>query len=147
MTTKSTNFSDLGVESQKLIINQIQQIDLETVSISPKSLSTLGTSLMKILRTANSNQEKTKEEIVRDNWIIIRQLSHSLLEEILEKVEFLAERGEIPEWERPSIMNLLHDITKACYEEELRTNLANSDDPNINASDEFISEMLEDKIL
>jgi HD superfamily phosphohydrolase YqeK len=138
----NNKFSDLGADSQQMIIDQIQQIDLEKVSVSAKNLSVLGTALMKILRTANANQEKTKEEVTREKWIVIRQMTQSVLEEILEKVQVLSDAKEIPEWERPSIMGLLHDIAKACHDEEIRTNLADSENPQIEASDEFLDDML-----
>lgn len=99
---------------------------------------------MKILRTANSCQESSTEEGTRDRWIIIRQLTQTYLEEILVKLEELSDREEIPDWERPSVMGLLHDITKACQQEELRTNLGDKEYSQLDASDEFIDKLLED---
>ena len=81
------------------------------------------------------------EEEVRDNWIAIRELSHILLVEILEKFKELSALGEIPEWERANVLNLLQEITKVCHAEEKRDALSEINTGKV-IDDKVLDEML-----
>lgn len=116
------NFSQFGADAQQMIIDQIQSIDLE--KIGPKSIAHVGKTLISLVKQSHQLQEDVEEEDVRDNWIAIRELSHILLVEILEKFKELSALGEIPEWERANVLNLLQEITKVCHAEEKRDALS-----------------------
>ena len=116
------NFSQFGADAQQMIIDQIQSIDLE--KIGPKSIAHVGKTLISLVKQSHQLQEDVEEEDVRDNWIAIRELSHILLVEILEKFKELSMEGMIPEWERANVLNLLQEITKVCHAEEKRDALS-----------------------
>ena len=115
------NFAEFGADAQQMLIEQIQTIDLE--KIGPKSIAHVGKTLIGLIKQSHRFQEETDEE-VRDNWIAIRELSHIILVEILNKYKELSAMGEIPEWERANVMGVLTEITKVCHEEAKRDELS-----------------------
>lgn len=133
------HFTEFGADAQSMIIEQIQSIDLD--KIGPKSIAHVGKTLMQLLRTANQLQEDVEDDETRDNWIAIRELSHILLVDILDKFRELSDAGEIPEWERASTLALLHDIAKTCHMEEQRDKLAEVNSGKI-IEDSILDEML-----
>jgi hypothetical protein len=138
-STVHKNFADFGADAQQMIIDQIQAIDLE--KIGPKSIAHVGKTLISLVKNANALQEDVEDEEVRDNWITIRELSHIILVEILDKFKELSAMGEIPEWERANVLNLLQDITKICHAEEKRDALAELNSGKI-IEDKLLDEML-----
>lgn len=136
MTKIHKNFSEFGADAQQMIIDQIQSIDLD--KIGPKSIAHVGKTLISLVKQSHQLQEDVEDESVRDNWISIRELSHIILVEILGKFKVLSEKGEIPEWERANVLNLLQEITKVCHAEEKRDSLA-----EINTGRVFDEETLE----
>jgi hypothetical protein len=133
------NFAEFGSDAQQMIIDQIQSIDLE--KIGPKSIAHVGKTLISLVKQSHQLQEDVEEEEVRDNWIAIRELSHILLVEILEKFKELSALGEIPEWERANVLNLLQEITKVCHAEEKRDALSEINTGKI-IDDKILDEML-----
>lgn len=133
------NFAEFGSDAQQMIIDQIQSIDLE--KIGPKSIAHVGKTLISLVKQSHQLQEDVEEEEVRDNWIAIRELSHILLVEILEKFKELSMLGEIPEWERANVLNLLQEITKVCHAEEKRDALSEINTGKI-IDDKVLDEML-----
>jgi hypothetical protein len=133
------NFSQFGADAQQMIIDQIQSIDLE--KIGPKSIAHVGKTLISLVKQSHQLQEDVEEEDVRDNWIAIRELSHILLVEILEKFKELSALGEIPEWERANVLNLLQEITKVCHAEEKRDALSEINTGKV-IDDKVLDEML-----
>lgn len=115
------NFAEFGEDAQQMLIDQIQTIDLE--KIGPKSIAHVGKTLIGLIKQSHRLQEETEED-VRDNWIAIRELSHIILVEILDKYKELSAMGEIPEWERANVMGVLSEITKVCHDEAKRDELA-----------------------
>lgn len=133
------NFSDFGADAQQMIITQLQSIDLE--KIGPKSIAHVGKTLISLVKSSNQLQEEVESEEVRDNWIEIRELSHIILVEILDKFQELSVTGEIPEWERANVLSLLQEITKVCHAEEKRDALAEINSGKI-IEDRILDEML-----
>lgn len=133
------NFAEFGVEAQELIIDQIQAIDLD--KIGPKSIAHVGKTLISLVKNSNGLQEEVDDDKVRSNWIAIRELSHIILVEILDKFKSLSDSGEIPEWERANVLSLLQEITKVCHAEEKRNALSELN------SGKFIDEGLLDSML
>jgi hypothetical protein len=133
------NFSQFGSDAQQMIIDQIQSIDLE--KIGPKSIAHVGKTLISLVKQSHQLQEDVEEDDVRDNWIAIRELSHILLVEILEKFKELSALGEIPEWERANVLNLLQEITKVCHAEEKRDALSEINTGKV-IDDRILDEML-----
>ena len=133
------NFADFGADAQQMIINQIQSIDLE--KIGPKSIAHVGKTLISLVKSSNQLQEEVEAEEVRDNWIMIRELSHMILVEILDKFQELSTLGQIPEWERANVLNLLQEIAKVCHAEEQRDALAEINSGRI-IEDRILDEML-----
>lgn len=139
MSRIQRNFSQFGADAQQMIIDQIQSIDLE--KIGPKSIAHVGKTLISLVKQSHQLQEDVEEEEVRDNWIAIRELSHILLVEILEKFKELSALGEIPEWERANVLNLLQEITKVCHAEEKRDALSEINTGKV-IDDKILDEML-----
>jgi hypothetical protein len=139
MSRIQRNFSQFGADAQQMIIDQIQSIDLE--KIGPKSIAHVGKTLISLVKQSHQLQEDVEEEEVRDNWITIRELSHILLVEILDKFKELSALGEIPEWERANVLNLLQEITKVCHAEEKRDALSEINTGKI-IDDKVLDEML-----
>ena len=139
MSRIQRNFSQFGADAQQMIIDQIQSIDLE--KIGPKSIAHVGKTLISLVKQSHQLQEDVEEEEVRDNWIAIRELSHILLVGILEKFKELSALGEIPEWERANVLNLLQEITKVCHAEEKRDALSEINTGKV-IDDKILDEML-----
>ena len=111
-----------GSDAQDMILNQLHQIDLE--KIGPKSIAHVGKSLIALIKQSHQYQEESDLSKTRDNWIAIREISMVILTEILDKYTELSENGDIPEWERASVLVLLREITKVAHEEDRRDKLA-----------------------
>ena len=139
MSRVHKNFSEFGSDAQEMIIDQIQSIDLE--KIGPKSIAHVGKTLISLVKQSHQLQEDVEDEDVRDNWIAIRELSHILLVEILNKFKDLSDKGEIPEWERANVLNLLQEITKVCHAEEKRDALSEINTGKV-IEDRILDEML-----
>ena len=139
MSRIQRNFSQFGADAQQMIIDQIQSIDLE--KIGPKSIAHVGKTLISLVKQSHQLQEDVEDDEVRDNWIAIRELSHILLVEILDKFKELSALGEIPEWERANVLNLLQEITKVCHAEEKRDALSEINTGKI-IDDKILDEML-----
>lgn len=139
MSRIQRNFSQFGADAQQMIIDQIQSIDLE--KIGPKSIAHVGKTLISLVKQSHQLQEDVEDDEVRDNWITIRELSHILLVEILEKFKELSALGEIPEWERANVLNLLQEITKVCHAEEKRDALSEINTGKV-IDDKVLDEML-----
>jgi hypothetical protein len=133
------NFSEFGSDAQQMIIEQIQSIDLE--KIGPKSIAHVGKTLISLVKNSNALQEEVEMEEVRDNWIAIREMSHIVLVEILDKFKELSREGSIPEWERANVLNLLQEIAKVCHTEEKRDALAEINSGKL-IEDTVLDEML-----
>lgn len=133
------NFADFGADAQQMIITQLQNIDLE--KIGPKSIAHVGKTLISLVKSSNQLQEEVETEEVRDNWITIRELSHIILVEILQKFEELSNEGQVPEWERANVLSLLQEIAKVCHAEEKRDALAEINSGKI-IEDKILDEML-----
>lgn len=139
MSRIQRNFSQFGADAQQMIIDQIQSIDLE--KIGPKSIAHVGKTLISLVKQSHQLQEDVEDDEVRDNWIAIRELSHILLVEILDKFKELSALGEIPEWERANVLNLLQEITKVCHAEEKRDALSEINTGKV-IDDKVLDEML-----
>ena len=120
--TGKKDFNQFGADAQQMILDQLQLIDLE--KIGAKSIAHMGKSLISLIKQSHQYQEEVESAKVRENWIAIREISHIILTEILDKYTSMSENGDIPEWERASVLVLLRDITKVCHEEERRDRLA-----------------------
>lgn len=132
-------FSEFGEDAQEMIITQIQSINLD--KIGTKAISHVGKTLISLVKSSNQLQEEVDNEEVRDNWIAIRELSHLVLVEILEKFKELSDGGEVPEWERANVLSLLQEITKVCHTEEKRDSLAEINSGGL-VDDDTLDEML-----
>jgi len=133
------NFADFGADAQQMIIEQLQSIDLD--KIGPKSIAHVGKTLISLVKSSNQLQEEVESEEVRDNWITIRELSHIILVEILDKFNELSASAQIPEWERANVLGLLQEITKVCHAEEKRDALAEINSGRV-LEDKILDEML-----
>lgn len=133
------NFAEFGADAQQMIIEQLQSIDLD--KIGPKSIAHVGKTLISLVKSSNQLQEEVETEEVRDNWITIRELSHIILVEILDKFQELSNSAQIPEWERANVLTLLQEITKVCHAEEKRDALAEINSGRI-LEDKVLDEML-----
>lgn len=120
--TAKKDFSQFGSDAQDMILGQLHQIDLE--KIGPKSIAHVGKSLIALIKQSHQYQEESDAAKVRDNWIAIREISMVILTEILDKYTEMSDNGDIPEWERASVLTLLREITKVAHEEERRDKLA-----------------------
>lgn len=110
-------FAEFGDDAQQMIIDQIQSIDLE--KLGPKSICHLGQSLIALIRQSHRYVDETFG-MEQQNWITIRNLSHESLVEILNRFNHLSLLDEIPEYDRSSMLKLLAEITKVCFEESRR---------------------------
>ena len=61
--------------------------------------------------------------------------------DILDKFKELSESGEVPEWERANVLNLLQEIAKVCHDEEKRDALAEINNGKV-VEDDVLDEML-----
>lgn len=116
------DFSEFGSDAQDMILGQLHQIDLE--KIGPKSIAHVGKSLIALIKQSHQYQEESDVSKVRENWIAIREISMVILTEILDKYTEMSDNGDIPEWERASVLTLLREITKVAHEEDRRDKLA-----------------------
>jgi hypothetical protein len=116
------DFGQFGSDAQDMILGQLHQIDLE--KIGPKSIAHVGKSLIALIKQSHQYQEESDLSKTRENWIAIREISMVILTEILDKYTELSENGDIPEWERASVLVLLREITKVAHEEDRRDKLA-----------------------
>jgi hypothetical protein len=133
------NFADFGEDAQQMIIDQLQTIDLD--KIGPKSIAHVGKTLISLVKSSNHLQEEVEKDEVRDNWIVIRELSHIILVEILDKFKELDAEGAVPAWEKANVLSLLQEITKVCHAEEKRDALAEINSGRI-IDDKLLDEML-----
>lgn len=113
------DFSAFGLDTQEMILTQLGSIQLDR--IGPKSIATVGKSLIRLISQSHQYQKETEDEEVRENWLSVREMSLSILESILDRFQELSERGEIAEWDRSAVLSLLADITKVCHDEQKRT--------------------------
>ena len=134
------DFTLFGKDAQEMIISQLQAIELE--KIGPKSIATVGKSLIKIISQSHHYQEEVNDEETRDNWIAIREMSLVILEEILKRFQRLSDEAEIAEWDRSAVLSLLADITKVCHDEQRRTEAKIEAGLGKEISNELIEELL-----
>lgn len=134
------DFTLFGKDAQEMIISQLQAIELE--KIGPKSIATVGKSLIKIISQSHRYQEEVDDEETRDNWIAIREMSLVILEEILRRFQRLSDQAEIAEWDRSAVLSLLADITKVCHDEQRRTEAKIEAGLGKEISNELIEELL-----
>jgi hypothetical protein len=138
MRNSLRDFSCLGRDAQELIINQLSEIDLDR--IGPKSIAQVGKSLIRLISQSHHYQEEVKDQEVKNNWLAVREMSLTILEEILKRYQKLSEQAEIAEWDRSAVLGMLADISKVCHEEQRRTDemLRNEN------GKEFSNELLEE---
>lgn len=141
MRNSLRDFSTLGRESQEMIINQLTAIDLDR--IGPKTISQLGKSLIRLISQSHHYQEEVEEgSDVKNNWIAVRELSLTILEEILKRYQELSDKAEIAEWDRASVLGMLADISKVCHEEQSRTDEMLREKAGKEFSNELLQEIL-----
>jgi hypothetical protein len=138
MRNSLRDFSCLGRDAQELIINQLSEIDLDR--IGPKSIAQVGKSLIRLISQSHHYQEEVEDQEVKNNWLAVREMSLTILEEILKRYQKLSEKAEIAEWDRSAVLGMLADISKVCHEEQRRTDelLRNEN------GKEFSNELLEE---
>jgi hypothetical protein len=140
MNNSLRDFSTLGRESQELIIDQLSAINLDR--IGPKSIAQVGKSLIRLISQSHHFQEEVPEGELRDNWIVVREMSLSILEEILNRYRSLSEGADIAEWDRSAVLGMLSDITKVCHDEQVRTEEKLRAGAGKELSDELLNEIL-----
>ena len=113
------DFSTFGLDTQEMILSQLGAIDLDR--IGPKSIATVGKSLIKIIAQSHRYQEESDNDEVRENWLAVREMSLDILESILARFQELSDKAEIAEWDRSAVLSLLADISKVCHDEQKRT--------------------------
>ena len=113
------DFSEFGLDTQEMILSQLGAIELDR--IGPKSIATVGKSLIKLIAQSHRYQEEANSEEAQENWIAVREMSLSLLESTLARFQTLSEKAEIAEWDRSAVLSLLADISKVCHDEQKRT--------------------------
>jgi hypothetical protein len=138
MRNSLRDFSCLGRDAQELIISQLSEIDLDR--IGPKSIAQVGKSLIRLISQSHHYQEEVEDQEVKNNWLAVREMSLTILEEILKRYQKLSEQAEIAEWDRSAVLGMLADISKVCHEEQRRTDelLRNEN------GKEFSNELLEE---
>lgn len=139
-TASLKDFTLFGKDAQEMIIGQLQAIELE--KIGPKSIATVGKSLIKLISQSHRLQEEVDDVETRDNWIAIREMSLVILEEILKRFQRLSDEAEIAEWDRSAVLSLLADITKVCHDEQKRTEAKIEAGMGKEISDELLNELL-----
>ena len=140
MRSKLRDFSEFGRDAQEMILSQLSAIDLER--IGPKSIATVGKSLIKLIAQSHQYQEEVEDEEVSRNWVAVREISLSLLEEILLRFQNLSENAEIAEWDRSAVLLLLADISKVCHDEQRRTEEQLRQGAGKQLSDDLLKEIL-----
>lgn len=138
--SRTKDFTGFGRDVQEMIISQLQAIELE--KIGPKSIATVGKSLIKMIEQSHRYQEEVEDKEVRSNWIGIREMSLVILENILERFEDLSDKAEIAEWDRAAVIGLLADITKVCHQEEKRNQIKLKEGLGQEISNELLQEIL-----
>ncbi len=123
-----------------MILNQLGAIDLER--IGPKSIATMGKSLIKLIAQSHSYQAETTDPVAQENWVAVREMSLSILESILLRFQELSDQAEIAEWDRSAVLSLLADITKVCHDEQKRTDEQIRSEAGKELSDELLNEIL-----
>jgi hypothetical protein len=113
------DFSGFGLDTQEMILSQLSAIELGR--IGPKSIATVGKSLIRLISQSHQYQNESDISEVQENWIAVREMSLDILESILAKFQELSEKAEIAEWDRSAVLNLLSDISKVCHDEQKRT--------------------------
>jgi hypothetical protein len=113
------DFSGFGLDTQEMILSQLSAIELDR--IGPKSIATVGKSLIRLISQSHQYQNESDISEVQENWIAVREMSLDILESILAKFQELSEKAEIAEWDRSAVLNLLSDISKVCHDEQKRT--------------------------
>lgn len=140
MRNSLRDFSTLGQDSQEMIINQLNAIDLDR--IGPKTISQLGKSLIRLISQSHHYQEEVQDEDLKNNWLAVRELSLTILEEILKRYQELSNKAEIAEWDRASVLGMLADISKVCHEEQARTDQMIKESAGKQFSNELLEEIL-----
>lgn len=138
--SKLKDFSNFGRDTQEMILAQLGAIDLDKVG--PKSIATVGKSLIKLIAQSHQYQEETDDPEIQENWIAVREMSLSILESILDRFQDLSDKAEIAEWDRSAVLSLLADISKVCHDEQKRTEekLRNGGDADL--SSDLLTEIL-----
>jgi hypothetical protein len=136
MRTTLRDFSNLGREAQEMIISQLSAIDLDR--IGPKSIAQVGKSLIRLISQSHHFQEEVEDEETKKNWLAVREMSLTILEEILCRYQKLSDQAEIAEWDRSAVLGMLADISKVCHDEQAR----NDEKFRESAGKEFSNELL-----
>jgi hypothetical protein len=140
MRSKFRDFSTFGTDAQEMILNQLGAIDLER--IGPKSIATMGKSLIKLIAQSHNYQAEATDPVSQENWVAVREMSLSILESILLRFQELSDQAEIAEWDRSAVLSLLADITKVCHDEQKRTDEQIRSEAGKELSDELLNEIL-----
>lgn len=140
MRSKLRDFSGFGRDAQEMILSQLSAINLER--IGPKSIATVGKSLIKLIAQSHQYQEEVEDEEVQRNWVAVREMSLSILEAILVRFQELSDEAEIAEWDRSAVLSLLADISKVCHDEQRRTDEQLRDEAGKQLSDDLLKEIL-----
>lgn len=141
MRSKLRDFSGFGRDTQEMILSQLSAIDLER--IGPKSIATVGKSLIKLIAQSHKYQEEIEDEEISRSWIAVREISLSILESILVRFQELSDEAEIAEWDRSAVLSLLADISKVCHDEQQRTEDQLRNESGKQLSDDLLREILE----
>jgi hypothetical protein len=123
-----------------MILSQLSAIELDR--IGPKSIATVGKSLIKLIAQSHRYQEETGDEEIQENWVAVREMSLSILEAILLRFQELSDNAEIAEWDRSAVLSLLSDISKVCHEEQERTDNQIKSESGKQISSELLDEIL-----
>jgi len=123
-----------------MILSQLSAIELDR--IGPKSIATVGKSLIKLIAQSHRYQEETNDEEIQENWVSVREMSLSILEAILLRFQELSDKAEIAEWDRSAVLSLLSDISKVCHEEQERTDNQIKSESGKQISSELLDEIL-----
>jgi len=123
-----------------MILSQLSAINLER--IGPKSIATVGKSLIKLIAQSHKYQEEVEDEESQQNWVAVREMSLSILEAILVRFQELSDEAEIAEWDRSAVLSLLADISKVCHDEQRRTEEQLREGAGKQLSDDLLKEIL-----
>lgn len=140
MRSKLRDFSGFGRDTQEMILSQLSAINLER--IGPKSIATVGKSLIKLIAQSHKYQEEVEDEESQQNWVAVREMSLSILEAILVRFQELSDEAEIAEWDRSAVLSLLADISKVCHDEQQRTEEQLREGAGKQLSDDLLKEIL-----
>lgn len=134
------DFSGFGLDTQEMILAQLSAIELDR--IGPKSIATVGKSLIRLISQSHQYQAESDSPEVQENWIAVREMSLDILESILAKFQELSDNAEIAEWDRSAVLNLLADISKVCHDEQRRTEEQIRAGAGKELSDDLLNEIL-----